>query len=90
VPNVFTPNGDGINDLFKVKTQEKIFNFTIQIFNSFGLIVHKYQGNPADWQWDGSNNLNQQVPDGTYFWIAQFKDFKGKKKKETGCVMILR
>lgn len=90
IPNVFTPNDDGINDVLRVKTEEQIHKFSIQIFNSWGLQVSQYKGDADKWEWKGENRMGKQVPDGAYFWIALFEDFKGQKKKERGCVMVLR
>lgn len=90
-PNVFTPNGDGINDVFTPKTAEKVQDFEIQIFNTWGLPVYKYAGEPNQMQWNGQlHNKGAKVPDGAYFWILTCKDLLEKKKKLTGCVMILR
>lgn len=90
-PNVFTPNGDGINDVFKLKTMEKLFEFEIRIFNRWGNQVLAFKGEPEDFQWDGKIKGNgQDATDGVYFYVATFKDYKGKKKKQSGSVTILR
>lgn len=90
IPNVFTPNDDGFNDLLKAVTQEQIYDFTIEIFDSWGLSVQRYKGEVSGWNWNGKTKNGKAVADGAYFWIALFKDFKGAKKKESGCVMLLR
>ncbi len=51
VPDAFTPNGDGINDLFCVKG-EGLQNFTLRIFNRWGQLVFESY-NPKQ-QWDGT------------------------------------
>ena len=90
-PNVFTPNGDGINDVFKLKTMEKLFDFEIRLFNRWGNQVYAYKGEPEEFSWDGTLYGNGQgAPDGVYFYVATFKDYKGKKKKQSGSVTILR
>lgn len=91
LPNVFTPNGDGINDDIKANTQEFIHDFEIQIFNSWGLLVFSYQGDIENFSWNGTHkNTNKEAPDGSYFWIATFKDLLGEKYKNTGVIMLLR
>ncbi|MEG1909599.1 MAG: gliding motility-associated C-terminal domain-containing protein, partial [Bacteroidales bacterium] len=91
LPNVFTPNGDGINDCFVIRNVDQLQNFTIHIFNSWGLSVYKYQGDPKCMTWNGRlYNNGAFVPDGAYFWIVTCKDLLGKAQKQTGCVMILR
>ena len=90
-PNVFTPNGDGINDVFKLKTMEKLFDFEIRLFNRWGNQVYAYKGEPEEFSWDGTLYGNGQgAPDGVYFYVATFKNYKGKKKKQSGSVTILR
>lgn len=88
--NVFTPNGDGVNDVFKLKTMEKLFDFEIRFFNRWGNQVYAYKGEPEEFSWDGNYHGGQAAPDGVYFYIATFKDYKGKKKKQSGSVTILR
>lgn len=90
-PNVFTPNGDGINDVFKLKTMEKLFEFEIRIFNRWGNQVLAYNGEPEEFEWNGKIKGNgQDAADGVYFYVATYKDYKGKKKKQSGSVTILR
>ncbi|MEG1572619.1 MAG: gliding motility-associated C-terminal domain-containing protein [Bacteroidales bacterium] len=91
MPNVFTPNGDGINDLFGLKTSEKVYNFEILIYNAWGLKVYDYKGFPENFQWNGTHKSSSRpVPDGSYFYIAVFKDYQGKSKKQSGSITILR
>jgi gliding motility-associated-like protein len=74
VPNAFSPNGDGKNDLFKIGNLEAFKNPAIWIFNRWGKLLYSsdnYQNN-----WDGDEN-----PDGTYFFVLQLmspeKEYKG-------------
>lgn len=91
IPNVFTPNGDGVNDVIKLTAMEKLFDFEINFFNRWGNRVYAYKGEPEEFSWDGTLHGNGQgAPDGVYFYIATFKDYKGKKKKQSGSVTILR
>ena len=89
-PNVFTPNGDGINDEFTLKTMEKLFNFEISIFNRWGQQVKSFKGEPKDFSWDGRFNSSLEAPDGVYFYFISYENYKGKKKKLSGAVTILR
>lgn len=65
-PEVFSPNGDGINDIFDVVvlgTQ----SFEGQIRDRWGKIVHTWSSN--DNQWNGKrNNAGETLNDGVYFW----------------------
>ncbi len=65
-PNSFTPNGDGINDVWNIKFLDSYPSATIEIFNRSGVRVFfsKRYGIP----FDGSYN-NEQLPIGTYYYI---------------------
>ncbi|MEG1498963.1 MAG: gliding motility-associated C-terminal domain-containing protein [Bacteroidales bacterium] len=89
MPNVFTPNGDGINDYFKIKTAEKIYHFEIFIFNAWGNKVYTYKGETENFEWNGELR-GRAVPDGAYFYIVTYKDFLGKAHQQTGSITILR
>ncbi len=65
VPNVFTPNGDGLNDCFYVESSEGFSQcFELNIYNRWGVNVFK-SNNPSDC-WTGNNHS-----DGTYFYVAK-------------------
>jgi len=69
VPNVFTPNNDGINDYFVVVWKD-IKDYEAKIYNRWGEIVYS-STNPAE-KWDGINSFtNQIVSEGVYFYIIK-------------------
>ena len=82
IPNVFTPNGDGINDIFKI-TSTGIKDLTCDIFNRWG--TRLYTINSVNDSWNGSNN-----PDGTYFFVLKATGFDGKEFSEKGFLNIFR
>ena len=73
VPNVITPNGDRINDIFSVKTTD-IETFTISIRDKNGNEI--FSSNDKDFVWDGTNYSGETVEKGmfTYVIIAEGKD----------------
>jgi len=72
LPNVFTPNNDGINDVFKAMPHSlghlNMF-FTIRIFNRWGNQV--FESNDMNFEWDGNQSNGQPAPTGTYFWVVE-------------------
>jgi gliding motility-associated-like protein len=84
--NVFTPNGDNINDTWAVSNAERYPNFLLQVFNRWGQIVHtqKHQYIP----WDGTE-FELKVPDATYYYIFLY-DAANSTKYEKGSVTIVR
>lgn len=74
IPNAFSPNGDGTNDVFKIGNLEAYNNPNLRIYNRWGLLL--YQNDNYQNDWDGG-----ELPDGTYFYVLllpdEQKDFKG-------------
>jgi len=87
IPNIFTPNNDGVNDYFFIKNI-KDWNIDLQVFNRWGNEVYKaenYQNN-----WDGRCKGNP-LADGTYFYIIRAKEKNsGIEKEYKGSLTILR
>ena len=82
IPEAFSPNGDGINEEFKITGLTDIFTeYRILIYNRYGNIVHKGNNNLP--LWNGALlNTNKIVPSGTYFYIvylnnSNFKPING-------------
>lgn len=71
--NVFTPNGDGLNDFFDVDC-ELITDYNLVIFNRWGNKL--YESNDLDQPWDGTNS-GSEVPAGTYFFIIKATGLDG-------------
>jgi len=69
-PTVLTPNGDGMNDLFKVDLPSEVSNCTsIQVFNRWGMKVYDSYGQNSGW--GGRTTAGEMVPEGTYFYIIE-------------------
>ncbi len=78
-PNVFTPNGDNMNDEFTIEIPEKTEKCAeLTIYNRWGQIIYFSTGN--DLKWDGKNSVGSKSPTGTYFYTLTIKDqkFDGK------------
>ncbi|HEV8084420.1 MAG TPA: gliding motility-associated C-terminal domain-containing protein [Chitinophagaceae bacterium] len=87
VPTAFTPNSDGINDVFKPGIQCLFDNYKLKIFNRWGQLVFISQ-NPAN-GWDGSWKKEPQ-PTGSYVWLMNYKDLlTGKSQEQKGMVMLI-
>jgi gliding motility-associated-like protein len=71
LPNAFTPNGDGQNDLFTpILPYYFVDHIQIKIFNRWGNVV--YQTNDPDINWDGTDfKTGEPVPEGTYQYICE-------------------
>jgi gliding motility-associated-like protein len=86
MPNSFTPNGDGINDMFGM-TGEAYQGYVIRIFNRWGQELYKgvhYDANA----WDGTCG-GELVPRGLYLWKIEVLPFAGMNVLKEGTVMVL-
>jgi gliding motility-associated-like protein len=84
VPNAFSPNGDGINDIWSITGLSAYPGATVDVFNRYGqLVFHSENNNQA---WDGTVN-GKPVPVATYYYII---DPKNSEKKIAGSVTIFR
>ena len=87
VPNIFTPNGDGENDLFYVQG-ENIKSFFIQIFNIEGKVV--FETDYINAKWDGTDAVGQQLPNGQYLYFIKAIGEDGSDLSRTGTLNLKR
>lgn len=88
MPNVFTSNYDGQNDFFKPVTKECIRFMNTTIYNRWGVVV--FSTDHPEVMWDGTSNTNQNLENGTYYWLIQYIDFNGEEHIAKGAVALLR
>ncbi len=94
IPNVFTPNNDGTNDVFSVKV-EGAKEISVSVFNRWGNLLTEYSNtitvslSTID-VWDGRTNAGEKVSDGVYFYIIQFTDIQDKQHKFNGTIHLLK
>lgn len=72
--NAFSPNGDGVNDVWTVEniTRPEFSDNHIEIFNRWGQSVWEGRGyDNRSRAWDGTGRRGQRLPDGTYFFLAE-------------------
>jgi gliding motility-associated-like protein len=87
VPNVFTPNGDGKNDVFHV-TAGGMKTYSIEIFNRWGEKVFTADSPEIDWTGTSQSGLNE--PDGAYYYQINAVDYKGKQYSLDGYIQLIR
>jgi len=87
VPNAFSPNGDGLNDIFRpVAIGYKSLKF-FRVFDRWGEEV--YYGNTLEQGWDGTYN-RKPAEIGTYYWQIGYTDIYGKDGTMKGDVSLVR
>lgn len=85
LPNVFTPNADSINDIFKPYTDE-ITELSFSIYNRYGNLI--FETNRVNGFWDGHTTSGEPCNDGVYFCVLNATGIDGKKYKEKTFVQI--
>lgn len=97
IPNVFTPDGDGINDFFIVESKS-LRTISVEVFSRSGLRVYNFYGdgsNLKDWKgWDGNvNKSSRKASPGVYFYIIRAQGWDDKiynGKEFRGFVYLFR
>ncbi|MFZ9295241.1 MAG: gliding motility-associated C-terminal domain-containing protein [Bacteroidia bacterium] len=93
VPNIFTPNNDGVNDVFFIRSLN-MKSLKIVIFDRTGNIVYQNKseiGNDKEIIWDGKTPSGTELPAGTYFYILQATKADGKSDTDIkGTITLTR
>jgi len=86
IPNAFTPNDDGINDVFMFPSIEGNL-ISMKIFNRWGNLV--YQSSDPFKAWDGFKNGYPEQP-GTYIYLIEYFCITGLKKMKKGSITLIK
>jgi gliding motility-associated-like protein len=88
MPNAFTPNGDGKNDVFRIPPSQSPRIKSFAVYDRGGMRVFETANGGVGW--DGTFDGHPQPP-GTYVWEVQYEDvLTGKTVKASGTVVLLR
>ena len=88
VPNSFTPNGDGQNDVF-MPVGESGNIVSVEVFSRWGEVLFQSKNVPNP-MWDGTNGKTA-CPDGTYFYVVKYRIPKtGEEGSQSGYVTLMR
>jgi gliding motility-associated-like protein len=90
VPNIFSPNGDGINDYFQVKA-ETLKSFNGKILNRYGRVVFQW----TDWEnedagWDGRLNGSTKATPGVYYYIIEAEGMDNQPYNKEGVLHLVK
>ncbi|MFM9985817.1 MAG: gliding motility-associated C-terminal domain-containing protein, partial [Flavobacteriales bacterium] len=89
IPSSFTPNNDGVNDVFAV-VSNSLLEYEIKIFNRWGEIVFE-SNNPEDvWVGDTSHNSEYFAKDGIYSYVVRIKGFDSDSYQKKGFITLIR
>jgi gliding motility-associated-like protein len=87
IPNTFTPNNDGRNDIFKPIINLEIVDYNMVIFNRWGQKI--FESNNISVGWDG--NIATATPQqGVYVYLIRYKNYQGKWNQFKGTITLLQ
>jgi gliding motility-associated-like protein len=87
IPNIFTPNGDNINDEFLIKGSN-LNNFNCKIYDRWGSLI--YQWSDINSGWNSKNKSGVACNDGTYYYVVSYTDNKGVATNKNGFFELVR
>lgn len=87
MPNVMSPNGDGINDAFIPVAIKDVYAPLLRIYNRWGKVI--YTARSLDPAWQGESAAGP-VPEGIYYWAIQYQDAYGESYRDKGELLLVR
>ena len=87
IPNVFTPNGDGSNDVFKLQ-ELNLKTVEGEVYNRWGQKL--YSWNELNGSWDGNTSSGDPAPAGTYFYLIKATGEDGVEYLKKGSFSLMR
>lgn len=87
IPNAFTPNGDGLNDVFPFEMPLFYNDYNLKVFNRWGEKLYDSDSTPKPW--DG-NTLAKEDQLDAYIWVVTYKGCDGTRHSNKGTITILR
>ena len=85
IPNIFTPNGDGVNDVFQIQSSG-YDELTCTIFNRHGEPVYRFYG--LNGTWDGFTHAGIKVTAGVYFVLIEISLSDGTSETKQGTLQV--
>lgn len=84
IPNAFTPDGDGVNDVWNIRSLKDFDKCKVEVFNQWGSLVFRSTGYVTPW--DGKYN-NEPVPAGAYYYVISLNN---TSDKYTGTITVVK
>jgi gliding motility-associated-like protein len=91
-PNVFTPNSDGVNDVWEFGLGKGNTLNTLSIFNRWGIEIQSVtsRASVTNVLWDGRTTSGEACSDGVYFYVFEYKDAKGDVVNKKGFITLMK
>lgn len=89
MPNLFSPNGDGINELFGPFDTEAVQKVDLTIFDRWGRRLYQQQDLPPGTGWDG-RTFQRLAPEGIYYYVLRYQHTRGRPETLKGSFTLVR
>jgi gliding motility-associated-like protein len=89
IPNVFTPNGDKVNDVFRL-IASNLKEVEVTIFDRWGNKVYEVNSSTGNFAWDGKSQAGKECAAGVYFYIIKAEGKDGQEYDQKGNVSLFR
>ncbi len=90
IPNAFSPNNDGVNDIFRPEGSVALLrNYKLSIWSRWGDLLFESEDPSTGWDGEMPNDLDE-APQGVYVYFIQFTNGDGEEVIEKGMVNLLR
>ena len=86
IPTAFTPNADGLNDIFKLKIECSFSEYHCRIFNRWGQKI--FESADINKGWDGMF-AGKKLPTGSYIYLVDYKTTSGNTKTARGTLLLI-
>jgi gliding motility-associated-like protein len=96
IPNIFTPNGDNVNDAWEIKFPNGYSLQELIVYDRWGTLIYEQDNLNFEKQgysrigWDGYTNSGNQCTAGVYFYVLKYTDRKGEIKNVKGNVTLMK
>lgn len=87
-PSAFTPNNDGLNDMYKPSVAGNIVFYQLTIYNRYGQTV--FTSSSPNEGWNGHFNKSSKPLPGSYVWFCRYKFFNRPEQQEKGTFILIR
>ena len=87
IHNVFTPNGDNVNDFFDFE-ENAMQEISVEIYNRWGSLVMNWTD--LEEGWDGKGSDGQDLPDAVYFYVLTAEGEDGHYYENKGSITLIR
>jgi gliding motility-associated-like protein len=89
IPNIFTPNNDGVNDVYFIRA-DNLTEMTLIVFDRWGHLVYELTSHTGNIKWDGKSQRGAECAEGVYFYTFKATGKDGVTYDKNGTITLSR